>query len=57
MLDHGLVGRHGMIAGVDFVDTDEVKFSNFNSKGGAIIMTYKGKQYFFNKMLKSGVTR
>ena len=43
MLDHRLVGRHGMIAGVDFVDTDEVKFSNFNSKGGAIIMTYKGK--------------
>ena len=44
MLDHRLVGRHGMIAGVDFVDTDEVKFSNFNSKGGAIIDTNNKRQ-------------
>jgi len=52
---YGLTGRRGMIAGVDFVDTDEVKFSNFNSKGGAIILTYKGKQYTFLKILKNGV--
>ena len=34
-----------LIAGVDFIDTDQVKFTNANSLGGAIIMNYKGKQY------------
>ena len=39
--------RRILIAGVDFIDTDLVKFTNSNSQGGAIIMTYKGKQYGF----------
>jgi len=36
-----------LVAGVDFIDTDQVKFTNGNSRGGAIIMTYKGIQYSF----------
>jgi len=38
----------GLVAGVDFIDTEQVKFTNTNSQGGAIIMTYKGIQYCFN---------
>jgi len=39
--------RNGFIAGVDFIDSDLVKFTNANSKGGSIVMTYKGYQYSF----------
>ena len=40
--------RRRLVAGVDFIDTDQVKFTNANSRGGSTIMTYKGKQYNFN---------
>ena len=42
-----------LIAGVDFRDTDVVKFTNANSNYGAIIMTYKGKQYSFHSRSRS----
>ena len=45
--------RRGFIAGVDFIDTDLVKFSNANSNGGSIVMTYNGLQYCLNRHLKS----
>ena len=48
--------RIELIAGVDFCDTDVVKFSNANSKGGSIIMTYKNMQYRFTRYLKSEVS-
>jgi len=55
VVSYGLTRKNGLIAGVDFVDTEEVKFSNNNSKGGAIVMTYKGKQYNFKRFQKSGL--
>ena len=42
-----------LIAGVDFIDTDQVKFTNANSIGGAIINNYKGKQYCFVQNTKN----
>ena len=42
------------LAGVHFKDTDEVRFSNTNSKGGAIIMTYKDKKYTLGGKRKDG---
>ena len=44
--------RKGLTAGIDFCDTDSVKFSNANSNGGGIIMTYKGMQYSFQRYFK-----
>ena len=45
--------RRVFIAGVDFIDTDLVKFTNANSVGGIIIMTYKGIQYSFKHFLRN----
>merc|ERR1711963_799702 len=45
------------MAGVDFCDTDAVKFSNVKSKGGSIIMTYKNMQYGFAMHLKNEVSK
>ena len=42
-----------LVAGVNFIDTDQVKFTNSNSIGGAIIMNYKGKQYCFVQNTKN----
>ena len=42
-----------LVAGVDFIDTGQVKFTNANSRGGAIIMTYKGLQYCFRKFTRN----
>ena len=48
--------RKGLVAGVDFCDTDVVKFSNANSRAGGITMTYKEIQYSFQRYLKNGVS-
>jgi len=40
--------RRGLTAGIDFCDTDLIKFSNANSRGGGIVMTYKDMQYSFH---------
>ena len=43
--------RRGLTAGIEFCDSNSVKFSNANSQGGGIIMTYKGMQYCFKTYL------
>ena len=48
--------RKGLVAGVDFCDTDAVKFSNANSRGGGITMTYKEIQYSFQRYLKNDLS-
>jgi len=45
--------RKTLTAGVDFIDTEIVKFSNANSQGGSIVMIYKDFQYSFKRYLKN----